>query len=111
MMSSSPKPVRSSIYRVTNEPRQQRILRAIERVADPAITAHGTTTDGEFFIVSECTSATADMHVRRIVISLDLSATRVSPSQPLYDDSTPSTPYMIGFGLPRLVLGGLRKIL
>ncbi len=108
-MSTSSKPVRSTIYRVTNEARQQRILRAIQRVADPAITALGTTADGEFFIVAECSSATADMHVRRIVVSLDLSATRVTMSERLYDETTPSTPYVAGFGLPRIVLGALRK--
>lgn len=110
-MSTSPKSVRSSIYRVTNEARQQRILRAIQRVADPAITALGTTTDGEFFIVAECASATADMHVRRIVVSLDLSATRVTVSERLYDESAPSTAYVAGLGLPRVVLGSLRKLI
>ena len=110
-MSSSQKPVRSSIYHVTNEARQQRILRAIERVADPAITARGTSTDGEHFIVAESASASADMHVRRIVISLDLSATRVSTSEHLYDNSAPSTPYLIGLGIPRLVLEGFRRVL
>lgn len=110
-MSSSPKPVRSSIYRVTNEARQQRILRAIQRVADPAITALGTTTDGEHFIVAECASATADMHVRRIVVSLDLSATRVTVSERLYDETTPATAYIAGSSLPRIVLDGLRKLI
>ena len=109
-MSSSPKHVRSSTYRVSNEPRQQRILRAIERVGDASITAHGTNSDGEFFVVASCASATADMHVRRIVISLDLSATRVTTPEPLYDDGRPSTPYLLGLTVPRLVLAMLRKI-
>ncbi|GAA3514437.1 hypothetical protein GCM10022234_06590 [Aeromicrobium panaciterrae] len=108
-MSSSPKPVRTSTYRVTNQARQQRILRAIERVADPAITALGATTGDEFFIVAECSSATADMHVRRIVVSLDLSATRMPASKRLYDETPPSSTYAAGLGLPRFVLGGLRK--
>lgn len=110
-MSRSHKPVRSSIYRVTNEARQQRILRAIERVGDPAITADGTTTDGEYFIVARSASATADMHARRIVISLDLSATRVSTSERLYDESPPAAAYVGGLGFTRVALSSLRKIL
>lgn len=110
-MSSPPKPVRSPIYRVTNEARQQRILRAIERVNDPAIAAYGQSTADEFFIVAESASATADMHVRRIVVSLDLSATRVSTSEHLRDNSTPSPTYLKGLGFTRVALTGLRKIL
>ncbi|WP_332644997.1 hypothetical protein [Aeromicrobium sp.] len=109
-MPSAHRPVRSSIYRVTNEPRQQRILRAIERVGDPAITAEGRTTDGEFFIVANSGSATADMHVRRIVISLDLSATRVSTSERLYDESPPSSAYMGSLGFTRVALSSIRRI-
>ncbi|MEO6605521.1 MAG: hypothetical protein ABIN55_07895 [Aeromicrobium sp.] len=109
-MPSSEKAVRSSIYRITNEARQQRILRAIERVADPAITALGTTTDDEFFIVAESRTALADMHVRRIVVSLDLSATRVSTAERLYDERSPSTTYLLGIGLPEIVIESLRKI-
>lgn len=110
-MSSSPKTVRSSIYRVTNEARQQRILRAIERVSDPAITAEAQATDGEFFIVAKSASATADMHVRRIVISLDLSAMRVSTSERLYDESPPSSAYVGSLGFTRVALSSLRRIL
>ncbi|MDR7086188.1 hypothetical protein J2X11_001027 [Aeromicrobium panaciterrae] len=110
-MSSSPKTVRSSIYRVTNEARQQRILRAIERVSDPAITAEGQTADGEFFIVAKSSTAVADVHVRRIVISLDLSATRVSTSEQLYDESPPSKAYVSGLGFTRVALSSLRRVL
>lgn len=110
-MSTPSKPARASIYRVTNEARQQRILRAIQRVSDPAITALGTSADDEFFIVAECTSATADMHVRRIVVSLDLSATRVTGSERLYDETAPTSSYLPGLGLPRVVLDGVRKLI
>lgn len=109
-VSSSQKPVRSSIYRVTNEARQQRILRAIERVGDPAISADGTTTDGEFFIVARSSSATADVHVRRIVVSLDLNATRVSTSEQLYDETPPSSAYVGGLGFTRIALGNRRRL-
>ncbi len=107
---STSKPTRSSIYRVTNEARQQRILRAIDRVNDPAITAHGQSADDEFLIVTDCRTATADMHVRRIVVSLDLSATRVTTSEKLYDERPPSDTYLLGLGLPQSVLESLRKI-
>ncbi len=110
-MSSSQRSVRSSIYRVSNEARQQRILRAIERVGDPAIAADGTTTDGEFFIVAKSSSATADMHVRRIVVSLDLNATRVSTSERLYDDTRPATAYVGGLGFTRIALSSFRKLI
>lgn len=109
-MATSEKPVRSSVYRITNQVRQQRILRAIERVADPAITALGTTTDGEFFIVAESRTAVADMHVRRIVVSLDLSATRVSTVEKLYDERPPSAAYLLGLSVPQVVRESLSKI-
>jgi hypothetical protein len=110
-MSNSPTTIRSSIYRVTNEARQQRILRAIERVGDPAITAEAQTTDGEFLIVAKSSSATADVHVRRIVVSLDLNATRISTSERLYDESPPSSAYVGTLGFTRVALSSLRKIL
>ena len=109
-MSSSTKRQRSSLYRVTNEARQQRILRAIERVADPGITAHGVTTDGDYFIAATSTSATADVHVRRIVVSLDLNASRVSTSERLYDETPPAAAYLGRLGFTRTALTGLRRI-
>lgn len=109
-MSNSQKSERASIYRVTNEARQHRILRAIERVGDPAITAEAQTNDGEFLIVAKSTSATADMHVRRIVVSLDLNATRVSTVERLYDESPPSSAYVGSLGFTRVALSSLRRI-
>lgn len=107
-MSNPAKTVRSSTYRVTNEARQQRILRAIERVNDPAITAIGASNDGEFLIVADCRTAVADIHVRRMVVSLDLNATRVSTIERLHDERPPSANYLLG--LPQAVLESLRKI-
>jgi hypothetical protein len=107
---------RSAMYRLTSEPRQQRILRAIDRIDHPGITALGTTQDGEFFIVAKCTTAAADVRVRRIVMSLDLLSERITPLDDAYEPSVPNTAYVSAFDLPRrlakrLPVDRLRKIL
>lgn len=89
MLSSHHKPSWSTIYRLTSEPRQQRILRVIERLDLPGITALGAANDGEFFVVAKCTSAVADVRVRRIVMSLDLLSERVSPVDDSHESITP----------------------
>jgi hypothetical protein len=109
-------PSRSATYRLTSEPRQQRILRAIDRIDHPGITALGTTQDGEFFIVTKCTTAAADVRVRRIMMSLDLLSERITPVVDLYESSPPSVTYASALDLPRrlakrLPVDRLRKIL
>ena len=106
----------SAIYKLTSEPRQQRILRAIDRIDHPGITALGTTRDGEFFIVAKCTTAVADVRIRRIVMSLDLLSERVSPVDDLYEPEPPTASYALAFDLPRrlakrLPVDRIRKIL
>jgi hypothetical protein len=106
----------SAIYKLTSEPRQQRILRAIDRIDHPGITALGTTRDGEFFIVAKCTTAVADVRIRRIVMSLDLLSERMSPVDDLYEPEPPTSSYALGFDLPRrlakrLPVDRIRKIL
>ena len=122
MSHSRHEPSWSAIYRLTSEPRQQRILRAIDRIDHPGITALGTARDGEFFIVAKCTSAVADVRVRRIVMSLDLLSERINPVEEIdpidefLEPGTPSTAYASAFDLPRrlarrLPVDRLRKIL
>ncbi|MCW2751819.1 MAG: hypothetical protein JWR83_2929 [Aeromicrobium sp.] len=106
----------SAIYKLTSEPRQQRILRAIDRIDHPGITALGTTRDGEFLIVAKCTSAVADVRIRRIVMSLDLLSERISPADDLYEPGPPSSAYASALDLPRrlakrLPVDRIRKIL
>jgi hypothetical protein len=107
---------RSAIYRLTSEPRQQRILRAIDRIDHPGITALGTDEDGEFFIVAKCTTAAADIRVRRIVMSLDLLSERITPVEEIYESSPSTAAYVSALDLPRrlakrLPVERLRRIL
>lgn len=112
----SHEPSRSATYRLTSEPRQQRILRTIDRIDHPGITALGTTEAGEFFITATCASAAADVRVRRIVMSLDLLSERISPVDEPHESSPPTSTYASAFDLPRqlarrLPVDRLRKIL
>jgi hypothetical protein len=112
----SPEAARSATYRLTSEPRQQRILRAIDRIDHPGITALGTTQDGEFFIVARCTTAAADVRVRRVVMSLDLLSERITPLADADEPSPPTAAHVSAFDLPRrlakrLPVDRLRKIL
>jgi hypothetical protein len=116
MSQSRHEPSWSAIYKLTSEPRQQRILRAIDRIDHPGITALGTATDGEFFIVAKCTTAVADVRVRRIVMSLDLLSERISPVDEVDEPTPPSAADFSAFDLPRrlarrLPVDRIRKIL
>jgi hypothetical protein len=116
MSHSRHEPSWSAIYKLTSEPRQQRILRAIDRIDHPGITALGTTRDGEFFIVAKCASAVGDVRVRRIVMSLDLLSERMSPTEDLYESDPPPSSYASALDLPRrlakrLPVDRIRKIL
>lgn len=116
MSQSRHEPSWSAVYRLTSEPRQQRILRAIDRIDHPGITALGTARDGEFFIVAKCTTAVADVRVRRIVMSLDLLSERVGQVDEIPEPSVPPTTQASAFDLPRrlakrLPVDRIRKIL
>lgn len=113
MSHSRNEPSRSAIYKLTSEPRQQRILRAIDRIDHPGIAALGTETDGEFFVVTKCATAGADIRVRRIVMSLDLLSERVSPIDQAEELVPPAAS---AFDLPRrlarrLPVDRIRRIL
>lgn len=116
MLHSRHENVRSAIYRLTSEPRQQRILRAIDRIDHPGITALGTARDGEFFIVAKCTTAAADVRVRRVVMSLDLLSERITPVEEPDEPLPARAAYVSALDLPRRIAGRLpvdrlRKIL
>jgi hypothetical protein len=105
----------SSTYRLSSESRQQRILRAFHRLDDPGITALGTSKGGEFLVVLDCSSARAEIHARRVVLTLDLLAERVGTEKPtpdLYEAGKPTSAYIAGIGLDvprRLVRLVLRR--
>lgn len=109
----------SSTYRVSTESRQQRILRAIHRLDNPAITALGTTRGDELILVIECGSAAAEITSRQVVTALDLMSERLETtraSRLLYDEVPPATTYLSGLAIPRGLLGlvqfeRLRKLL
>ena len=60
-----------AIFRVSSEDRLQRILRAFHRIDRPGVCALGSQSGDERFVIVECPSADAEMHVRRIILTLD----------------------------------------
>jgi len=59
------------IFRVTDEDRLQRVLRAFHRMNRPGVCALGSHSGEEQFVIVECPSADAETHVRRIILTLD----------------------------------------
>ena len=71
----------TSTYQLSSETRQQRILRAIQRLDHPGIKALGTTRDAEQVIVIECASAAAEVRSRQVVMALDVDAVRTETTR------------------------------
>lgn len=81
MSSSPPHAAWTSTYQLSSETRQQRILRAIQRLDDPAIKALGTTRDAEHVLVIECASAAAEVRSRQVVMAVDVLAVRTETTR------------------------------
>ena len=81
MPSTPPRPAWTSTYRLSSETRQQRILRAIQRLDNPGITALGTTRDADCVIVIESASAAAEVRSRQVVMALDVLAVRTETTR------------------------------
>ena len=63
-----------SIYRVSGDAFQQRILRAFHRIAWPGVTALGTQDDAECFVIVDCESEHRAGHVRGVILRIDPDA-------------------------------------
>ena len=81
MPSTQPHAAWTSTYRLSSQTRQQRILRAIQRLDHPAIKALGTIHDAEYVIVIECASAAAEVRSRQVVMALDVLAVRTETTR------------------------------
>lgn len=64
------------IYRVQSECRQRRILSAFQRIARPGVIALGTRSGPDWFVVVESCSYATEIHARRVVVTIDPTATR-----------------------------------
>jgi len=64
-----------SIYRVSGDAFQQRILRAFHRIAWPGVTALGTQHDADHFVIVDCDSERRERHARGIILRIDPDAT------------------------------------
>ena len=71
----------TSTYQLSSQTRQQRILRAIQRLDHPGIKALGTTRDAECVIVIGCASAADEIRSRRVVMALDVLAVRTQTTR------------------------------
>ena len=69
------------IYRVRDVAYQQKILQAFHRIAWPGITALGTQDAGEYFVIVDCETMLLEQRARRIVMRIDVLATRVLRSR------------------------------
>jgi histone H3/H4 len=81
MPSTPPHATWTSTYQLSSQTRQQRILRAIQRLDHPAIKALGTTREAECVIVIECASAAAEVRSRQVVMALDVLAVRTETTR------------------------------
>ncbi len=64
------------IYRVRSEWHQQRILTIFHRVARPGLTALGTRSGPDWFVVVESGSLASSIHAARIITTIDPRAVR-----------------------------------
>ena len=81
MPSTPPHATWTSTYQLSSQTRQQRILRAIQRLDHPGIKALGTTRAAECVIVIECASAADEIRSRRVVMALDALAVRTETTR------------------------------
>lgn len=70
-----------STYRLSSATRQQRILRAVQRLDDPGITTLGGPHDAELTVVIECTSAVDEVKSRQLVMAVDPLAVRTETTR------------------------------
>ncbi len=71
----------TSTYRLSSATRQQRILRAIQRLDDPGIKALDGSRDTDCVVVIECASAAAEILSRKLVMAWDLQAVRTETTR------------------------------
>jgi hypothetical protein len=71
----------TSTYRLSSATRQQRILRAVRRLDDPAIKTLGSTQEPELNVVIECTSAVDEVRSRQLVMAVDPLAVRTATTR------------------------------
>lgn len=71
----------TSTYRLSSATRQQRILRALQRLDHPGIKALGTTSECDYVIVIECASAAAEIRSRHVVMAVDVHAVRTETTR------------------------------
>ncbi|MCW2824914.1 MAG: hypothetical protein JWQ91_1831 [Aeromicrobium sp.] len=64
------------VYRVRDEARQQSILRAFRRIAYPGVTALGSRSGPECFVIAECRSFGDQIRARRVIRIVDPDAER-----------------------------------
>ena len=81
MSSTPPRAAWTSTYQLSSETRQQRVLRAIQRLDHPGIKALGTTRDADCVVVIECASAAAEILSRKVVMALDVLAVRTETTR------------------------------
>jgi hypothetical protein len=71
----------TSTYRLSSATRQQRILRAVQRLDDPGITTLGRTQESELTVIIECTSAVDEVRSRQLVMAVDPLAVRTETTR------------------------------
>ncbi len=67
---------------MANERRQQRALKAFERVGIPGVHVLGVVLEDEFLVVIDAASITDQIRSRRIILSVDQMATRIHSARP-----------------------------
>jgi hypothetical protein len=71
----------TSTYRLSSATRQQRILRAVQRLDDPGITTLGIPDQSELAVIIECTSAVDEVRSRQLVMAVDPLAVRTETTR------------------------------
>ncbi len=64
------------IFRVQSQRRQQRILSVFHRIDHPGITALGTQSGPDWFVIVECSTFADQLRAARIVLTIDPLAVR-----------------------------------
>jgi hypothetical protein len=64
------------IYRVQSGLAQQRMLAAFRRIDRPGVIALGTQSGPDWFVIVESSSLVAEIHARRVVMTIDPKAVR-----------------------------------
>lgn len=69
------------IFRVQGERRQQRILSVFHRIDRPGITALGTQSGPDWFVIVECCSFADQLRASRVILTIDPLAVRTYESE------------------------------